>query len=173
MIAQPPAAVLPFEVSDVPAVAQLATVGDILGRDIDGDVINLEWLSTVALRGRSSEILEELYQDGWLGIVGVEDEDDETPENRPVFFAAYVWLVAVANRWEEWIANGDLDRERGCYDLDWINWHRDLIKSTFQYFYGEWDFPLATSERYSGIAHRAIAWSVDDAEFNAMSALVA
>lgn len=175
MIAQPQAAVticspvLPFELADRPVAAPLATVADILGRDVDSDALNIEWVSESVSARYSSLVQTNLFEEGWQDILGV-DDDDEIPANRDLYFAAYVWLVDVANRWEKWIGDGSMDHERP-YDLDWIGWHRDLIKDTFQYFSTEWDFPRAIGDRCDGIAHRAIEWTVDDPEFQAVSAL--
>ena len=43
MIAQPRAAVLPFEVSDRPAASRLATVAKVLGNSVDGAAISMGW----------------------------------------------------------------------------------------------------------------------------------
>ena len=155
MIAQISAPVLSFEVSDVPAVSRLATVAAVLGNSVAGAAISMGWEASIVSSRGETRTWVDLFEEGWQDILGV-DDDDEIPANRALYFAAYVWLVKVANRFEELVAHGDMDYERGYYDIEWINWHRDLIKSTLQYFDGEWDFPHATSERYSGLAHGAI-----------------
>ena len=107
-----------------------------------------------------------LFEEGWQDELKL-GEDGETPENRSVYFAAYAWLFKVANRWEEMIGDGDIEM-----DEDDIDFHRDLIKGTFQYFSGDWGFASAYPARVDGDESRYIEWSVDDSEFQAIAGLI-
>ena len=154
MVAQIKTVVVPV----VSPADQIQAIATILNRTIDGDAINMDW------QRNGSTIY--LFEEGWTDELKL-DEDTEVPENRAVYFAAFAWLVKVANRWEEMVGDGEIEMD--SYD---VAWNRDLIKDTFQYFGGAWNFPRAQSDRVDGFESRYIEWTVDDAEFQAIAGLI-
>ncbi len=143
------------------SIRRLGAIASILRRPVVDDVLNLSWETS---GGRVH-----LFRDEWASHLGIDLQDEASSESS-VVFAAYVWLVHLANYWESYFGDGSFEHE----DLAWEDMAdtRDYMSNLFESFAEDWGFPSVRKKRCDGTVRPFFEWSSEDRLFSQVACLV-